>query len=225
MKSFRKYLVAGILVWVPLGVTLFLLKLVSGQVDKTLALIPEIYRPEVLLGFDIPGLWGLILTVLILLFTGVFAANFIGRRLVGWWESVLDRIPVVRSIYSASKNFAEIVFSDSSQSFKKVLLIEYPRKGLYSLAFQTATQLGEVQGRTGEPVVCTFVPTTPNPTSGFIIIIPRKDVVELDMEVDEALKMIMSLGVVVPTWKKHQTAELPLKLPDAETAEIDEENA
>jgi uncharacterized membrane protein len=115
MKSIRKYLVAGILVWVPLGVTLFLLKLVSGQVDKTLALIPEIYRPEELLGFDIPGLWGLILTILILLFTGVFAANFIGRRLVGWWESVLDRIPVVRSIYSASKNFAEIVFSDSSQ--------------------------------------------------------------------------------------------------------------
>jgi uncharacterized membrane protein len=225
MKSFRKYLVAGILVWVPLGVTLFLLKLVSGQVDKTLKLIPEIYRPEVLLGFDIPGLWGLILTVLILLVTGIFAANFIGRRLVGWWESVLDRIPVVRSIYSASKNFAEIVFSDSSQSFKKVLLIEYPRKGLYSLAFQTATQLGEVQGRTGVPVVCTFVPTTPNPTSGFIIIIPRKDVIELDMEVDEALKMIMSLGVVVPTWKKDQTAELPLKLPDAETAEIDEENA
>ena len=222
MKSFRKYLVAGILVWVPLGVTLFLLKLVSGQVDKTLKLIPEIYRPEELLGFDIPGLWGSILTVLILLVTGVFAANFIGRRLVGWWESVLDRIPVVRSIYSASKNFAEIVFSDSSQSFKKVLLIEYPRKGLYSLAFQTATQLGEVQGRTGEPVVCTFVPTTPNPTSGFIIIIPRKDVIELDMEVDEALKMIMSLGVVVPTWKKDQTAELPLKFPDAETAEIDE---
>ena len=225
MKSFRKYLVAGILVWVPLGVTLFLMKLVSGQVDKTLALIPQIYRPEELLGFDIPGLWGLILTVLILLVTGIFAANFIGRRLVGWWESVLDRIPVVRSIYSASKNFAEIVFSDSSQSFKKVLLIEYPRNGLYSLAFQTATQLGEVQGRTGVPVVCTFVPTTPNPTSGFIIIIPRKDVIELDMEVDEALKMIMSLGVVVPTWKKDQTAELPLKLPDAETAEIDEENA
>ena len=214
MKSIRKYLVAGILVWVPLGVTLFLLKLVSGQVDKTLALIPEIYRPEELLGFDIPGLWGLILTILILLFTGVFAANFIGRRLVGWWESVLDRIPVVRSIYSASKNFAEIVFSDSSQSFKKVLLIEYPRKGLYSLAFQTATELGEVQGRTGEEVICCFVPTTPNPTSGLILIVPKKDIMVLDMEVDEALKMIISLGVVVPTWRREQIRELPLKMPE-----------
>ena len=224
MKGFRKYLVAGILVWVPLGVTLFLLKLVSAQVDKTLALIPEMYRPEVLLGVNIPGLWGMILTLLILLITGVFVANFLGRRMVGWWESALDRIPVVRSIYSASKNFAEIVFSDSSQSFKKVLLIEYPRKGLYSLAFQTATKLGEVQGRTGEPVVCTFVPTTPNPTSGFIIIIPRKDVVELDMDVDEALKMIMSLGVVVPTWRKDQTAELPLEMPAVETTETDQKN-
>jgi uncharacterized membrane protein len=107
-----------------------------------------------------------------------------------------------------------MVFSDSSQSFKKVLLIEYPRKGLYGLAFQTATELGEVQARTGEEVVSCFVPTTPNPTSGFIIIVPKKDIIELDMEVDEALKMIISLGVVVPTWSKEQTAELPLKLPD-----------
>jgi uncharacterized membrane protein len=126
----------------------------------------------------------------------------------------MDRIPVVRAIYSAAKNFAEMVFSDSSQSFKKVLLIQYPRKGLFSLAFQTSSQLGEVQGRTGEEVVCCFLPTTPNPTSGFIIIVPRKDIIELDMEVDEALKMIISLGVVVPTWRQDQTAELPFEAPD-----------
>jgi len=120
----------------------------------------------------------------------------------------------VRSIYSAAKNFAEIVFSDSSQSFKRVLLIEYPRKGLYSLAFQTATELGEVQGRTGEGVVSCFVPTTPNPTSGFIIIVPKKDITVLDMDVDEALKMIISLGVVIPRWRNDKTGDLELDLPD-----------
>ena len=126
----------------------------------------------------------------------------------------MDRIPVVRAIYSAAKNFTEIVFSDSTESFKKVLLIEYPRKGLYCLAFQTSSELGEVQVRTGEDVICCFVPTTPNPTSGFTIILPKRDVTVLDMEVDEALKMVISLGVVVPTWRKDQTAELPLKLPE-----------
>ena len=214
MKRLRRYLIAGILLWVPIGVTFFLLSILSELVDKTLAPIPPQYQPDALIGVDIPGLWGLLLTFLILLVTGVFAANFVGRSLVHWWESVLERIPVVRSIYSAAKNFAEVVFSDSSQSFKKVLLIEYPRKGVYSLAFQTSTQLGEIQGRTGEDVLCTFVPTTPNPTSGVIIMVPRKDVIELDMDVDEALKMIISLGVVVPTWRKDQTAELPFELPD-----------
>ena len=212
MKQLRRYLVAGLLVWIPLGVTIFILKILIGLMDNSLRLIPEAYRPETLLGFAIPGL-GTILTVLIVLITGLLAANLVGRTMVGLWESALERIPVVRSVYSATKNFAEIVFSDSSQSFKKVLLIEYPRKGVYSLAFQTATSLGEVQGRTGEPVVCAFVPTTPNPTSGYIIIVPRKDVIELDMEIDEALKMIISLGVVIPNWRRDQLGELPLVLP------------
>jgi len=213
MKRLRRYIVAGILVWLPIGVTVFLLRILVGMLDQSLLLIPEQYRPEELIGFAIPGL-GLLLTLLILLITGVLAANIVGRSMVGLWESMLERIPVVRSVYSAAKNFAEIVFSDSSQSFKKVLLIEYPRKGLYSLAFQTSSQLGEVQGRTGEEVICAFVPTTPNPTSGLIIVVPRKDVIELDMEVDEALKMIISLGVVVPTWNKDKNPELPLVMPD-----------
>jgi len=213
LKRLRRYLVAGILVWAPLAVTWFLLKIGVGLMDKTLAIIPARYQPDELLGVHIPGL-GVILTVLVLLVTGVLAANFVGRAFVGGWESLMDRIPVVRAIYSAAKNFAEIVFSDSSQSFKKVLLIQYPRKGLFSLAFQTSSQLGEVQGRTGEEVVCCFLPTTPNPTSGFIIIVPRKDIIELDMEVDEALKMIISLGVVVPPWNNRKTAELPFEVPD-----------
>ncbi len=213
MKRLRRYLVAGILVWVPLAVTILLLTFAVNIMDNTLLLIPEKYRPETLLGFHVPGL-GVILTVVVLVVTGILAANFVGRAFVGGWESLMDRIPVVRSIYSAAKNFAEVILSDSSQSFKKVLLIQYPRKGLYSLAFQTSTDLGEVQGRTGEEVVCCFVPTTPNPTSGLIIIVPKKDITVLDMEVDDALKMIISLGVVVPTWSKAQTAELPFDLPD-----------
>ena len=213
MKRLRRYIVAGILVWLPIGVTIFLVRILIGLLDRTMVLIPQKYQPEEFLGFAIPGL-GIVLTIVLLIITGVLAANIVGRSMVGLWESMLERIPVVRSVYSAAKNFAEIVFSDSSQSFKKVLLIEYPRKGLYSLAFQTSSELGEVQGRTGGEVICTFVPTTPNPTSGFIIIVPRKDVIELDMEVDEALKMIISLGVVVPSWRRQDLGELPLVMPD-----------
>ncbi len=212
MKRLRRYLVAGILVWVPLGITAALVYVAVDITDNTLLLIPENYRPDALLGFHIPGL-GVILALVVLLATGVFAANFVGRAFVGGWESLLERIPFVRAVYSAAKNFAEIVFSDSNQSFKKVLLIEYPRRGLFSLAFQTATDLGEVQERTGEDVVCCFVPTTPNPTSGLIIVVPKKDVTVLDMEVDEALKMIISLGVVVPTWSKGQIGKLPVEPP------------
>ncbi|MDJ0919050.1 MAG: DUF502 domain-containing protein [Woeseiaceae bacterium] len=210
----RRYLVAGLLVWIPLGLTILLISFAVRQMDKTLGIIPAKYQPELLLGqllhqlgfaaapdpINIPGL-GVILVFLILLITGVLAANFMGRAFLGSWERLMERIPVVRSIYSAAKNFAEIVFSDSGNAFKNVLLVQYPRKGIYSLAFQTSTHLGEVQGRTGEEVVGCFVPTTPNPTSGFIIIVPRKDVTVLDMEVDEALKLIISLGVVVPPWR------------------------
>jgi len=213
MKRLRRYLVAGLLVWLPLGVTIFLFRILIGLMDKSLVLIPRQYHPEELLGVSVPGL-GVILTIVLLLLTGVLTANIVGRSFVGGWESLMDRIPVARSIYSAAKNFTEIVFSDTGKAFSKVLLVEYPRKGIYTLTFQTASDVGEIQGRTGEDVVCCFVPTTPNPTSGFIIIVPKKDAMELDMEIDEAVKLIMSLGVVVPTWSKQQTAELPLKLPE-----------
>jgi uncharacterized membrane protein len=212
MKHLRRYLVAGLLVWIPLGVTIFILKILIGFMDRSLRFVPKQFLPETWLGFAIPGL-GIILTLLVVLITGLFVANFVGRGMVGFWESLLERIPIVRTVYSAAKKFAEVVFSESNESFKKVLLIEYPREGLYSLAFQTATELGEVQGRTGEEVVCTFLPTTPNPTSGYIIIVPKKDIIELDMEIDEAFKMIVSLGVVIPKWRRDQIGELPLKLP------------
>lgn len=213
MKRLRRYLVAGILVWLPLGVTFFIVRFLISLMDKTLVFIPQQYHPENVLGIGIPGL-GVILTFILLLITGVLTANFVGRAFLNGWESLLDRIPVARSIYSAAKNFAEIVFSDSGNAFSKVLLVEYPRKGIFTITFQTATEIGEVQARTGEDVVACFVPTTPNPTSGFIIVVPKRDTIELDMEVDEAVKLIMSLGVVVPKWSKEQTKELPLKLPE-----------
>ena len=206
MKQLRTYLVTGLLVWVPLGITAFLVKFMVDFMDQTLLLLPMDYRPDTVLGFHVPGL-GIVLAVSVLLLTGLLAANFLGRKLVNIWESILQRIPLVRSVYSAAKSFAEVVLTDSTDSFKEVMLIQYPRKGLYSLCFQTSTRLGEIQSRTGEEVVCVFVPTTPNPTSGVMILVPRKDVIVLDMEIEEAVKMVVSLGVVVPHWPKDAAGE------------------
>lgn len=203
MKHLRRYLVAGILFWVPVGVTVFVLSLLVDLMDRTLLLLPRAYRPEELLGLNIPGL-GILLTLAVLLGTGVLAANYLGGQFVQGWESLLNRIPLVRSIYSSAKQVAETVFSDSSQSFKKVLLIEYPRKGLWGLAFLTSTTLAEVQARTEGELICVFVPTTPNPTSGFLIMVQKQDVIELDMDVEQALKMIISLGVIIPPWTPQQ---------------------
>lgn len=201
MTWFRRYLIAGLLIWLPIGVTVFLVRilieLTDSSLDGILSWMPDSPLKEFL--GEIPGL-GAIVSVLILLLTGLFTANIVGRRLVGASEQLLNRVPLVRTVYSAVKNFAEVVFSPSGDSFKQVLLIQYPRKGLWSLAFQTSTDLGEVQARTGQDMICTFVPTTPNPTSGFIIMVPKEDAVVLDMDVESALKMIISLGVVVPTW-------------------------
>jgi uncharacterized membrane protein len=212
MKRLRRYLIAGLLVWMPIGVTVFIFRILLGLMDRSLALLPPQYRPEAF-GLDIPGL-GVILTVLVLLVTGLLTANIAGRRLVEFSERLLSRIPLIRTVYSASKNFAEVVFSPTNDSFKRVLLIEYPRRGIYSLAFQTSADLGEVQARTGEEMLCVFVPTTPNPTSGFIIMVPRREAITLDMDVEAALKMIISLGVVVPKWT-------PKDLPAAVAAPVD----
>jgi uncharacterized membrane protein len=198
----RRYIMAGLLFWVPVGATLFVLDVFVGVMDRTLLLLPPAYRPETLLGFNIPGL-GIVLTVIVLIVTGILVANLVGRKLVSFSEGLLHRIPLVRTVYSASKNFAEVLFTDTSQAFKKVLLIQYPRKGVYSLCFQTSTDLVEIQARTSEDLICVFVPTTPNPTSGFIIMVPRAECIELDMDIEQALKMVVSLGVVVPDWVPH----------------------
>jgi len=215
MKRLRTYLVTGLLVWVPLGITVFLVRFMVRFMDRSLLLLPMEYRPDNLLGFHVPGL-GIVLTVTVLLITGLLAANFLGRQLVHLWEGLLQRIPLVRSVYSAAKSFAEVVLTDNTESFKEVMLIEYPRKGLYSLCFQTSTHLGEIQSRTGEEVVCVFVPTTPNPTSGVMILVPRKDVIVLDMDIEEAVKMVVSLGVVVPEWQPGAAGDYKTQPPSPE---------
>ena len=216
MARMRRYLITGLLVWLPLGVTVLVVKLLVDMMDQTLLLLPAAYRPENLLGFNIPGL-GVVLSVLVVLFTGVVMAHFFGQQLLAAWESILNRIPLVRSIYASVKQLSETLLSTGGQSFRKVLLIEYPRRGLWTLAFQTGTTVGEAQAKTGEEVISVYVPTTPNPTSGFFIMVPRKDTVEMDMSVDEGLKMIISMGVVVPKWQGDKAAaaaavaETPLK--------------
>lgn len=197
----RRYLIAGLLIWLPLGVTVMVIKLLVDMMDQTLLVLPAAYHPDVVLGFHVPGL-GVLLSVTVVLLTGVVVANFFGRRLVALWEKALARIPLVRPIYSAVKQLTETVFTSGGQSFRKVLLIEYPRKGVWTLAFQTGTAVGEAQIKTGEEVINIYVPTTPNPTSGFFLMVLRSEVVELDMSVDDGLKMIISMGAVVPKWNK-----------------------
>jgi len=205
----KRYLIAGLLIWVPLGVTVMVIKLLVGMMDKTLVWIPAEYQPDVLLGFHVPGM-GVVLAVIIVLGTGIIVANLFGRKLVQFWESLLSQIPLVRTIYTSVKQILETVFS-SGQSFRKVLLVEYPRKGLWTLAFQSSTTRGEAQSKTGTEIVNVFIPTTPNPTSGFFIMVPREDVVELDMSVDDGLKMIISAGVMVPDWSPEWSPELDEK--------------
>nr|VFJ88234.1 MAG: Uncharacterized membrane protein [Candidatus Kentron sp. H]VFJ90253.1 MAG: Uncharacterized membrane protein [Candidatus Kentron sp. H]VFJ96608.1 MAG: Uncharacterized membrane protein [Candidatus Kentron sp. H] len=206
MPRLRKYLIAGLLVWLPLGVTVLVLKLLVDAMDRTLLLLPLAWRPDTLLGFHVPGL-GLLLSLAVVGITGVVVANLLGRRLVALWESLLTRIPLVRSIYLGVKQVVETVFTSDGKSFRKVVLIEYPRRGLWCLAFMTGTGLGEVQAKTGHEVVAVFVPTTPNPTSGFVLLVPIEDVCELDMSVDEGLKLIISMGVAVPKWTEQAEGE------------------
>jgi len=196
---------AGLLVWVPLGVTLLIVAFLVDLMDQTLRLLPESLQPENLLGFRIPGL-GAVLTAVIVFVTGMIVTNLFGMQLFNIGERILQRIPLVRSIYASVKQVTESMFS-SGKSFRKVVLVEYPRKGMWSLAFQTGTGAEEVRDKTGRDVANVFIPTTPNPTSGFFLMVPREDVVELDMSVDDGLKMLLSVGVVVPEPKKDKVID------------------
>lgn len=193
----KRYFVTGLLIWVPLAITAWVLSLIAGIADQSLRLLPESMHPHNLLGFDVPGT-GVVLTLLIILVTGLLAANFIGQRLVSWWEKLLARIPVVNSIYNSVKQVSDTLFSSSGNAFRQALLVQYPRTGSWTIAFLTGTPGGDVINHLTEDHVSVYVPTTPNPTSGFFLMLPRSEVIELDMDVDEALKYIISMGVVAP---------------------------
>ena len=201
----RRYLVAGLLVWLPLGVTVMVVRLLVNALDGVANWLPEPYRPERLLGFHIPGL-GVVLSVIVVLLTGVMVANFFGRALVRAWERLLAHIPLVRSIYSASKQLTETLFADNSQSFRKVVLVEFPRRGIWTLAFQTGDGEGEAAERLGRDLVNLYVPTTPNPTGGYFVMVPREEVIELRMSVDEGLKLLLSMGAVGASEKAAELA-------------------
>ena len=197
----KRWFITGLLIWVPLAITAWVLSLIAGAADQTLRLLPESVRPQALLGVNIPGA-GIALTLLIILTTGLLAANFIGQRLVSWWEQLLARIPVVSSIYNSVKQVSDTLFSSSGNAFRKALLIQYPREGTWTIAFLTGKPGGDVSNHLKGDFVSVYVPTTPNPTSGFFLMRPKSDIIELDMAVDEALKYIISMGVVAPPSKR-----------------------
>jgi len=195
--SLRRYIVAGILIWLPILATLWVVTFFIHIMDETLLLLPPSYRPQAFMGFALPGL-GAVFAFIVVLLTGLLVTNLVGRRLVGVWEDVLNRIPIVRSVYGGVKSFAESVFSQSN-SFRKVVMIQYPREGVWSIGFMTAEDVPEISQKLGVQHCSVYLSSALNATAGFLVIVPRTEVTELDMSVDSAMKMIITCGVVVPT--------------------------
>jgi len=208
---FRRYFITGLLIWIPIGITLWVLDTIITTMDLSLSLLPASLQPVALFGRHLPGL-GALLTILIIVATGLAATNILGQRMVLFWEGLLHRIPIVRTIYSSVKQVSDTLLSPQGNAFRKALLIEYPRAGSWTIAFMTGTPAAEVRRRVAQAVggvdadagvgaemVSVYVPTTPNPTSGFFLMFPRSEVIELRMSVDEALKYVVSMGVVGPS--------------------------
>jgi uncharacterized membrane protein len=204
----KKYFITGLLVLVPLFITAWVLSSIIGLMDSSLYLLPESWRPQAQFGLEIPGM-GAVLTLLIIFVTGVIATNIFGRQLIFLWEKMLNRVPVVKSIYASVKQVSDTLFSDSGNAFRQAVLVQFPRQGAWTIAFITGQPGGDVVNHLQGDYVSVYVPTTPNPTGGYFLMLPRTDVVELDMSVDEALKYIISMGVVAP--KAKLKAKLLLK--------------
>lgn len=200
-KSIRGYILAGLVVWLPIIVTFVVLRFIVDLLDQTISLLPFQYQPEQLLGVHLPG-FGVLLSFVLLLLTGIAATNFLGQHVVSWSEAVLTRIPLVRTIYNAAKQVIQALFASNSNAFRQVLLVEYPRKGMWSLAFQTGAADPSLNAHTGVDMLSVFIPTTPNPTSGFLLMLPASEVIPLSMSIDDALKCIISLGAMQPPIKK-----------------------
>ena len=198
MSALRKWLFTGLLVIVPGVITIAVLNWIVGTLDQTLQILPLAWHPDKVLGFHIPG-FGVLLTLLILLVVGATASNFAGRKLVQWGDRLVSRIPVVRSIYSSVKQVSDTLFSESGNAFRTAVLVQWPREGVWTVAFITGTPGGEVAAYLRDEFVSVYVPSTPNPTGGYFVMVRKSDCVELDMSVDAALKYIISLGVVAPS--------------------------
>ena len=205
MGALRRYFIAGLLVWVPLGITALIIEVMVNLVYGMLLYLPPALRPDTFFGVQIPAL-GVVVAVVAVLFivlvTGMVVTNLFGKQLMRLGERALEKIPFVRGIYGAVKQVTETLFSNSGQSFRKVVLVPYPHPASWSLAFHTGEGTGEIRRKTGRELINVFIPTTPNPTSGFFLMFPREDVIELDMSVDDGLKMLLSVGVVQPKAKK-----------------------
>jgi uncharacterized membrane protein len=198
MAALRRWLFAGLLVLAPLGITLWVLQWIIGTLDQTLLILPMDWQPDRLLGYKVPGL-GVLLALAILLAVGAITSNFVGRKLVAWSDAILHRIPVVRSIYSSVKQVSDTLFSPSGNAFRTAVLIEWPRPGMWTIALVTGTPGGDVANHLPNDYVSVYVPTTPNPTGGYFVMLRRSDCIELKMSVDEALRYVISMGVVVPS--------------------------
>ncbi len=207
-RHLKRYFVTGLLVWVPIGITLWVLDLLVGMMDQTLLLLPERFKTDHWLGFHVPGM-GVVLTLIVVYVTGLITANIVGQRMLRLGDVVLSRIPVVNSIYKSVKQVSDTVFTSGGQAFRKALLVQYPRAGSWTIAFLTGRPGGEVVRHLGVEHVSVYVPTTPNPTSGFFLMMPKSEVIELDMSVDAALKYIISMGVVGPPCAKQRAGGTP----------------
>ncbi|HCU53347.1 MAG TPA: hypothetical protein DIC36_03385 [Gammaproteobacteria bacterium] len=201
MSALRRYLIAGLLVWLPILATVLVVKFLIDLVDSTLLILPGSWQPDQLLGVHIPGL-GLLLSGVVLFITGMVVTNLFGSSMVKLWEQLLARIPVVRAIYSASKQLTETLFSGKGKSFRRVVMVRFPHPGVWTVAFVTGEGMREGNDKTGKDLVNVFVPTTPNPTGGYFLMVPREDIIELDMSVDAGIKLILSAGAVVPEDKR-----------------------
>lgn len=193
----KAYFITGLLIWVPLAITVWVLNLLIGTLDQTLTFLPQSWLPRYWVGRDIPGM-GVVLTALVIFVTGLLARNFIGERLIRMWEHLLSRIPIVRGIYSSVKQVSDTILSPDGNAFRQALLVQYPREGVWTIGFQTGSPSAEILTHVPEEMISVYVPTTPNPTSGFFLMMPRKQVKVLRMSVDEALKYVVSMGVVTP---------------------------
>ena len=198
-KALKKYLITGVLVWLPIAVTIWAMTYIISAADRLISLLPESWQPQHFWGFNIPGL-GIVAATVVLFVTGVFAANVLGRRILGAWDSLLGRIPVVKSIYSSVKKVSESLLSDSSRSFKTPVLVPFPQPGIWTIAFVSGHIPDKLKGSLpqDDDYISVYVPTTPNPTGGYYIMVKKSDARELDMSVDQALKYVISLGMVMP---------------------------